>query len=175
MGLISRVSSRTYRFASMKITDLCQADRERIAKLIKELSNTAEQLENVQQALKTAEGENVCLKGKLDELEGEREGFKKCIRAMESDKLEKVKEYETGVKELLAKMMQERGKKETVKKSLGVCERELQQLSTWNKKLQADFIELQQLQIQAQTEAQSRAPSIEPNTPRVLEIPKLAN
>merc|ERR1712173_347422 len=99
MGLISRVSSRTYR-KTMKISDLSDSDKQRIASLIQELSSTCSQLEHLQSELQTANAENSKLSTKIEELETEKNSFKKRVNNLETDRLDKAKEYESNVKQL---------------------------------------------------------------------------
>merc|ERR1712164_177424 len=99
MGLISRVSSRTYR-KNMKISDLSDADKQRIASLIQELSSTCSQLEHLQSELQTANDENSKLSSKIQELEIEKNSISKRVTSLETDRLDKAKEYEANVKQL---------------------------------------------------------------------------
>jgi len=153
----------------MKLSALSDGDRERVATLIKELSRTCQQLDDLQHELSVTKEEKDQLSGKVEELEDERIKFKKCINAMEHEKLTSVKEYEVNVKDLHAKIQDERDKKERAKTTLAKCQKELGQLAGWNKKLQSDFIELQQVTIKA-----TAPPPEKPSpTPQILEIPKL--
>merc|ERR1712142_457486 len=91
---------------------------------------------------------------------------------MEHEKLNSMKEYEVNIKDLHQKITTERQQKEGAKKSLSNCQKELDQLVKWNKKLQSDFIELQQITIKA-TAKKSPRESEKRETPQILEIPKL--
>merc|ERR1712050_821374 len=99
-------------------------------------SSTCSQLEHLQSELQTANDENSKLSTKIEELETEKNSFKKRVNNLETDRLDKAKEYETNVKQLYNKIMAEKEKKEGVKKNLGECKKELTQLQSWNKKLQ---------------------------------------
>jgi len=154
------------------LKDLSESDRERIASLIKELSRTCQQLDDMQGQLTASETEKSELLGKIEKLEAEKVQYRKCVNTMEHEKLNTLKEYEVNVKDLHEKISEEREKKENAKRSLTNCQKELGQLVQWNKKLQSDFIELQQITIKA-TAKKSPRESEKRETPQILEIPKL--
>jgi len=157
----------------MKISDLSGEDKKRIASLIQELSSTCSQLDHLQTELQQANTQNSNLSTKVETLETEKNTIKTRLHSLESDRLDKAKEYETNVKQLYNKIVVEKERKEGAKKNLTSCKKELSQLQSWNKKLQGDFIELQQLQILKNEEINSK-PASEVGEPVIMEIPKLS-
>jgi len=157
----------------MKISDLSGEDKKRIASLIQELSSTCSQLDHLQTELQQANTQNSNLSTKVETLETEKNTIKTRLHSLESDRLDKAKEYETNVKQLYNKIVVEKERKEGAKKNLTSCKKELSQLQNWNKKLQGDFIELQQLQILKNEEINSK-PASEVGEPVIMEIPKLS-